>query len=349
MRPLFSPSFVVAGIGALIMVLNLRISAGIQFPDTLWVPVIFYDYHADGRADFETCEDPNSTVGRKGMVTATLDARLKPVPVPSVACPAVGTSFPCACHLAEWFRVSGQSGSDNTCIFQCDSVTNPDKPRWSWSNLIQYQGRPGEYTGPNYNANYAMTNVIVYDSLCFRLVQGSNGVYEFINDNFFPLDGHGFGNEPPVGQYNPVAHNFGFTMEMHTKFKYQNGLTFTFRGDDDVWVFINGKLAMDLGGTHYYMDGFINLDTIPGLVPDQSYSFDLYYAERHSAGSHIRINSNVISASPSEIHISVYPSDTIKAGDTALIIGTLVDKNGKELPIQSNSIRWTQDPSPTGV
>jgi fibro-slime domain-containing protein len=342
MRPPFSSLSATAGICVFIMTLNIRINATVQFPDTLWVPVIFYDYHADGRADFETCEDPNSTVGKKGMVNSSLDAQRKPIPIPANACPSGATAFPCACHLAEWFRISGQSGSDNTCIFQCDSATNPDKPRWSWSNLKQYQGRLGEYTGPNFNANYAMANVIVYDSLCFRLVRGSNGVYEFINDEFFPLDGHGFGNEPPVGEYNPVAHNFGFTMEMHTKFKYQKGLTFTFRGDDDVWVFINGKLVMDLGGTHYYMDGFINLDTMAGMVPDQSYSFDLYYAERHSAGSHIRINSNVISASPSEIRIKVYPSDTIKAGDTALIIGTVVDKNGKDMPIPSDSIRWTQ-------
>jgi fibro-slime domain-containing protein len=330
---------------ALVSIMTFRSSATVQFPDTLWVPVIFYDYHADGRADFETCEDPNSTVGKKGMVAATLDAQKKPIAIPAIACPSSSISFPCACNLTEWFRVSGQSGFDNTVIFQCDSLTNPEKPRWSWSNLVPYQSRPREFTGPSFNASYPMANVIMYDSLCFLLVPNSNGVYQFADDAFFPLDGRGFGNEPPIGTYNPELHNFGFTMEMHTKFKYQKGLTFTFRGDDDVWAFINGRLVMDLGGTHSWMDGFVNLDTIAGLVPDQTYSFDLYYAERHSAGSHIRINSNVISASPSEVRIDVFPSDTIAAGDTATIIGTIVDKNGKALPIQSDSIRWTQDRS----
>ncbi len=327
----------IARLGVSIFILNSAGFAQMPFPDTLWVPVIFYDYHADGRGDFETCEDPNSDVGMKGMVTATLDTQRKPVPVPSIACPTVASSFPCACHLGEWFRVSGQNGSDNTAIFQCDSLTDPDKPRWSWSGLVPYQGRTGEYVGPNYNANYAMANVIIYDSLCFELVPISNGVYQFINDDFLPLNDRGFGDEPLAGDG-----NFGFAMELHTKFKYQEGLSFSFRGDDDVWAFINGKLAMDLGGTHYYMDGYIDLDTIADLVPGQIYSFDLYYAERHSTGSHIRITSNVISASPSEVHISVFPSDTIKAGDTVTIVGTVTDEDGDSMPIQSDSISWTQ-------
>jgi fibro-slime domain-containing protein len=340
MRSPFFPFSSFTGIGSFILLLNIGSIAQLPFPDTLWVPVIFYDYHADGRGDFETCEDPNSNVGRKGMVTSALDAMRKPIPIQATACPTVASSFPCACHLGEWFKVSGRNGSDATCIFECDSLSNPDRPLWSWSNLVAYRGRIGEYTGPNYNADYEMANVVIYDSLCFRLVRNSNGVYQFNNDDFLPLNNRGFGDEPLPGDG-----NFGFAMEMHTKFKYQKGLSFSFRGDDDVWAFINGKLAMDLGGTHYYMDGYIDLDTIANLVPGETYSFDLYYAERHSTGSHIRITSNVISASPSEVQISVAPSDTIKAGDTVTIVGTVIDDDGEIMTVQSDSIYWTQIPS----
>ncbi len=70
-------------------------------------------------------------------------------------------------------------------------------------------------------------------------------VYSFLSDEFFPLDGDlGFGDTP--GQ----SHNFHFTSELRYFFQYQGGETLTFRGDDDVFVYVNGRLAVDIGGIH---------------------------------------------------------------------------------------------------
>ena len=53
----------------------------------------------------------------------------------------------------------------------------------------------------------------------------------------------GFGNEYQ-------SHNFDFTAELHFNFQYRGGEKFTFKGDDDLWLFLNGKLAVDLRHPH---------------------------------------------------------------------------------------------------
>ena len=67
----------------------------------------------------------------------------------------------------------------------------------------------------------------------------------------------GFGITPAG---NDLGKNFLFTTEIHVRFQYVTGQKFTFRGDDDLWIFVNGKLALDLGSTHGAVEGVIDFD-----------------------------------------------------------------------------------------
>ena len=117
------------------------------------------------------------------------------------------------------------------------------------------------------------------------------GIYGYNKQDFFPIDNEGFGNEGSLAHDN-VERNFHFTMELNTRFTYQGGEVFTFIGDDDLWVFIDRKLAIDLGGVHDEQTGTVNIDTL-GLTVGQDYDFHLFFAERHTSRSRFRMETSL--------------------------------------------------------
>ena len=87
-------------------------------------------------------------------------------------------------------------------------------------------------------------------------------------------------------------HNFGFTMKFQAKFEYVRGQKFEFKGDDDVWVFINNRLVVDIGGQHAEVSGAVDLDTL-GLVEGQEYPFHIFYVERHTSSSNFMMRTSM--------------------------------------------------------
>lgn len=101
---------------------------------------------------------------------------------------------------------------------------------------------------------------------------------------FFPID-DGTPTATPWGNQGQT-HNFSFTGEIHTVFTYRGGEFFNFRGDDDVFVYINKKRVINLGGIHGPKTANVKVDDL-GLTIGQDYPLDFFFAERHVSGSNV--------------------------------------------------------------
>ena len=110
---------------------------------------------------------------------------------------------------------------------------------------------------------------------------GQSGVNTFDNEAFFPIDNQLFGDQGNV-------HNEDFTLETHAQILYTGGETYDFSSDDDLWVFINRRLVVDLGGVHPSLFGSVALDDVAGqigIVTGQTYALDMFYANRQPPGA----------------------------------------------------------------
>jgi len=274
-----------------------------SLPQTIDVPVTFYDFHSDrSNPEFEQPHGKGSNKGHwTGMVAGQLDGDNKP---------QLGPSPYRNQGIAHWFREwnsynGGKYGKGKNLR---PGYTPSPGIRQTYNNEWGDGIRNEEYTGDevvDYDTSFK--NIRIPGNLTFTLSSASTGMYEYDNSSFFPLDRTT--NPPNFGvEWNSVdttrgSHNFAFTMEMEFPFQVKAGMVFNFRGDDDVWVFIDKNLVLDLGGIHEKLEGSFRVDTVSGVSAGDDRTLRVFYAERHSSGSNLRIQTNIV-APPGSIDIS---------------------------------------------
>jgi len=159
----------------------------------------------------------------------------------------------------------------------------------------------------------------IMQEIPMTLTKNANGTYSYDSRSagsplspgggFFPIDdgskyATSFGNQGK-------SHNYSFTVEIHTVFTYNGGETFHFSGDDDVFVYINNRLVINLGGIHSREPYDLSMDslTVYGtqeaipLTKDQTYPLDFFYAERHVVDSNLLITTSLGLSTNSDIPI----------------------------------------------
>ena len=200
----------------------------------------------------------------------------------------------------------------------------------AYKSIVLTDNGAGTYS---FEAGYSDNPKYVdYDRTNGTISQGTGGTATV---GFYPLDKLGYEQSGLLTKTSAIdaTHNGGFTLRGESQFVYNkdSNLYFTFTGDDDVYMYINGVLALDLGGAHGRNSKTVNLNDLDatkyGLKEGQVATFTFFYMERCSDASTFGIKTNMELVQRA-INVEKKAYDTSYANEydsgTAVINGTTV-------------------------
>lgn len=177
--------------------------------------------------------------------------------------------------------LSSTSKNENGCGYLLTADGSGNMPLFDYDKLkleSNFNVASNVYEGLNFPFNESTFNGITtysYDSFTDknRVIDGDFKVDTYSNATvgndkgvgFFPFDKttatnnankYGFGTEFDIDFY--MSETGTLTAADGT----QKDITFNFSGDDDVWVYVDGVLVLDLGGAHKVSSGSINFSTM---------------------------------------------------------------------------------------